>query len=155
MTPTRRRRFARVVFLRGLRVARRHHFSLLSAAVLSIALVITLGGTGFGFGASETTRPITAAADTPLLLPQSPVASPNLVYYIVDNVDEIRVLKTAIRNDSIYLIEAGLPPLPPVSVYFMLLDTPQREADGARFLTQIAELAPIEGFSLRVVDLTR
>ncbi len=155
MRPQLRRRLPRVVGLRALRVARRHHFSILTAAVLIGALAVVLTNAGFTRPATAPSVPAAAVLDAAPSLSLPSTDQDLLIYYIVDSLDEIDGIRNAMRGDMSYLQEQGLPPLEHTGVYFLLFQTPEEEAQGARLLTQIAEMAPLEGFNLQVVDLTR
>ena len=155
-----RRRKAWVALSRGLRTLQRHHLSLLSLAVLATALAVALTNSGFEVE-SGSIAPAEAANSAPstsanaMLLPTKPAGDRVEVYYIVDSVDQIDRLKAARQNDALYLTQQSLPPLPPADVYFLLFDSPETEAIGSHFLSQLAEAAPYEGFRLEIVDLTR
>ena len=162
MTARQQRRLARVLLLRSLRLVRCHHFSMISAAILVTALTVALTSSGFEIADGPEPRPAAAAANPGI----GPTAGPMpaggsmaqarwLVYYIVESEEQIDELKAAIRSDAIYLIQQGLPPLPLTWVYYLLFDSPEEEAHGARFLNQVIESAPSEGYNVKIVDLTR
>jgi hypothetical protein len=148
--------------LRLLRGGRRHYFSLVSAAVLLVALTLAMTSGGFEAGDKSQPDPAEAAFATstgPAPTGVQPPATANqtqvAIYYLVDSVDQIRAMQTVLRNDTFYLVQAGLPPMPPVERYFLLFDTPEDEAIGAHFLSQVTDSAALEGYTVHIVDMTR
>ena len=153
MSRRRYRRQTRVFALRGKRTVTRHYLSILSAVVLWLALAVALtdgrlaphDGTG---GASSR---VSAAA--PLAyLPSAPPQTGWVIYYIVESLEQMNSLGTVIRGESIYRDVEGAPP---TAVYFLIFDTPEQEAAGARLIAHVVELAPLQGFNLNVIDLTQ
>jgi hypothetical protein len=135
----------------------RHHFSLLSAAVLIAALAIAL--TSSSFSVPSGNAPGAASEAAMLLDRRQTVALPPpeerlLVYYLIDSLDQQRSILNAMANDAIYRGMFGVPELE-TTVSFLYLKTPSDEAHAARIIHQVAESAPYEGFQLKVVDLTQ
>jgi hypothetical protein len=132
----------------------------MSFAVLAAVLAVALTSSGFEIEGGPT-APAEAANNPPpvisneVVLATMPASERVEVYYIVDSVDQIDRLKTARRNDAVYLAQENLPPLPSVDVYFLLFDSPETESIGSHFLNQLAESAAYDGFRLEIVDLTR
>lgn len=149
MTARRYRRI-RVRCLRAFSLLRRHHLSLVSAGVLSIALAVALTDSGFSDRPAMRAQPATAAREAPV----TPRSAAWHVYYLVRTPEQARAISSSIRADALYVSEYGEPARNDTLVYFMLFGTPEQEAEGARFLAQVSEMAPREGFNLKVVDLT-
>jgi hypothetical protein len=147
--------------LRGLRVVRKHHLSALSGAILIGALAVALTSPGFEIADSTTAEQASAAPEPALPLPAlgnapAPVYEERwLVYFIVESVEQIRLLNATMRSDAFFIAEQGLPPMRTTFVDYLLFNTPEEEAWGARFLNQMAEVAFFEGYNLQIVDLTQ
>lgn len=156
----RRRRRRRVLLLRARRLLARHHFSLVSAVVLAVALSVALTDGEFAFRErADAVGTVTAAGsrDAVTKVGTRPVARAQtgwVIYYIVDSARQMDALGTVIRGEADYRDDHGAFSLPSTAVYYLVFDTPQQEIAGAMLLNKMAELAPIEGFNLKVIDLT-
>jgi hypothetical protein len=146
---------------------------MVSTAVLLGALTVALTSTSFEIADGRETQAagswcsgaqlcVPAAGAAAHALPASPDASATassqtrtVVYFIVDSVEQIGVLKDTLRGDTVYLVQQGLPPMPPAEIHYLLFDTPEAESFGARFLMDTVESAPREGYTVQIVDLTR
>ena len=156
MSRRRYRRQTRVFALRGKRTVTRHYLSILSAVVLWLALTVALTDGRLaphdgGPQAGEASSRVSAAA--PLAyLPSAPPQTGWVIYYIVESLEQMNSLGTVIRGESVYRDVEGAPP---TAVYFLIFDTPEQEAAGARLIAHVVDLAPLQGFNLNVIDLTQ
>jgi hypothetical protein len=150
--PFRRRRL-RLYALRTVSLVRHHYFSLVSAIILAGAGVLAVTGGDFGDGTSQA-GPAVQSTREPL---QTVVAGSRqtqarrLIYYIVDSEEQQAEMQAAMRGDMATLrntvgYDYG-------QVVYLLLDTPAEESFWARFLNELVESAPREGYELRIIDL--
>jgi hypothetical protein len=155
------KRHARRLGLRSLRVVRRHYFSLLSAAVLGVALMLTLSHSGIDSTRAEApvtpeppapaVRTAPSSSPTPTPAPEPP--SRLLVYYVVDSEEQKQVLELAILSHTLDQAQRGTLGLAaPTFRYFLIARNADEEAQAIIFLDDLATMAPNEGYALRVVD---
>jgi hypothetical protein len=160
MTSLRIRRRARALCLRGLRVVRRHHFSLLSLAILGATLTIALTSSSFEI---QGNAPSEAAALPPA--PQStttagftqPVSTADpetrsVVYYFVSSQDQINDMHQALHRDLVDDALVGYKALHNVTRVFILVEDYRDEGDALELIRQQA-LMPMDGFTVQMVDL--
>lgn len=159
------KRHARRIGLRGLRVVRRHYFSLASAAILGAALALTLSHSGIEptraaapsteSTAGTPTRPATPAGQATAAAPSPTPVPPSrlLVYYVVASEEEKDILELAIRSHALDQAHRGTLNLePPTFRYFLIVRDPHEEAQAIMYLDDLAVLAQTEGYRLLVVD---
>jgi hypothetical protein len=160
--PNRLRRQVRRAALRTLRVLRRHHLSLISAAVLAVAAVFALSGTSFETRAAAPseavvlplqTAPATATARS--VPPQATPAPdpPSFIYYFIDSQEKLSEIHGALHRDLVDEALISYKPLHNVTRIFILIEDSRDEAEALELLRQHANAPPNDGSTVRVVDL--
>jgi hypothetical protein len=159
MTSLRTRRRARVLCLRGLRVLRKHYFSLISLAILGATLTIALTSSSFEL---QGNAPSEAAA-----LPSSPpqpttgrtqplsTSDPeprSVVYYFVSSQKQINDMHQALHRDLVDDALVGYRALHNVTRVFILVEDYRDEADALELIRQQAT-SPRDGYVVQMVDL--
>jgi hypothetical protein len=158
---TRRRRL-RVLWLRALRVARRHYVSLLSATVLAGAAGVVLTSASFELAGSPANGAASAAVEAipapgnRTLSQAAAVPTPErtwrlaIVYLVEDEAHGQRIIETY----STLVWDNRRPddfraPL----IRYLVAGTPEAELDAIRNLNYFLEVATVHQFDLQVVDL--
>ena len=161
MTSLRTRRRARALGLRCLRVARKHHFSLVSLAILGATLTITLTSSSFEIqgNAPSAAAALSATASLPVASPApaqpastSDVEPRSVVYYFVSSQQQIDDMHQALHRDLVDEALVDYKPLHNVTRVFILVGDHRDEGDALELLRQQA-LIPADGYVVRVVDL--
>jgi hypothetical protein len=151
-----RRRLKRA-FLLALRVGRRHYLSVVSAAVLVVALGLALSNSAlevesrapappsprvFGIPAAG---PIPVAAGPPAAAVRSDV-SHEVFYYMFDSERARNDFETAILADLRDWMRRGEPVPGLGQRYFLVVTTPEEETAAFQYLNDLFQLSQTEGF---------
>src|SRR5690606_8970994 len=155
-------RALRVLFLRSLRVVKRHHFSLVSGAVLTGALLVAMTSSALETGNGPAPEPQAVATAAPEASPMPTATGPaaadstwrTIVYYIVESDAQAAQLYSARRGDLLYMEALGLP-LPRTQVQYLQFDSAQEEVDTQRLLYELSTVAHMFQVEVKVVDLRR
>jgi hypothetical protein len=132
--------------------------------VLGGALIVALTSASFELERGPKAQPaVTASArivvattrprPTPAPFLQAPAQK--VIYYIVSTQAQAVSLRGARRADALYVAEYGLPPLPPVTAYYVMYRSSAEEREGERLLHDLANLAPYHGIEFHIVDLRK
>lgn len=143
----------------ALRIARRHYLSVVSLAVLTIALALAM--TSGGFDGARPSPGTSAAAPAPrpraVVVPATapanhPPDEKSVVYYFIDSPEVRQAMEMAIHRDITDESLRDYAPLHSVSRVFIMIEDARDEAEALEFLRQLA-IAPPDGANVRVVDL--
>ena len=156
-----RNRRLRRAALFGLRVGRRHSFSLLSAGVLAAVFALAMTSASFETGETSESAARADAASAPRSTATSgiiPLAAPAtasraVVYYFVGSAKQRNEIAMAIHADANHLASRGQMPSIVTSNIFIVVQDYRDEAEALEFLRQLAAVPPADGTTIRVVDL--
>jgi hypothetical protein len=162
VSPRSKRRLKRVL-LRGLRLGRRQYLSLISAAVLLVALVLALTNSSLEVDGRTATRPPAAAASAapadavaavtaPTPLPTGP-ESHEVFYYMFSSEWERNDFELAIQADMRDLHRRGMPVPSQASRQLLVVTTKEEEAAAFQYLNDLFLLSQSEGFGFYFFDL--
>ena len=159
MIRLRTRRRARLLVQRGLRVARRHYLSVVSAGVVGAALAVVLTSSSFQLPADAPSEAAVLLADTPrpaatiAPLQPTPVPGPrSVVYYFVDSQETLNGLYAALHRDLVDEALIDYKPLHDVTRIFVLIEDHRDEAEALELIRQQTQL-PLDDTIVRLVDM--
>lgn len=144
--------------LRTLRVCRRHYGSLVTFAVLAVALSVALTSSSFSTRAAEQDTDPAPPPASRIRLTQGfgravpPQAVPRVTYYLYADEAERELLASILRTDFTAMARMGLPNY--IGEVHFIRVTTEAEEDYASFLVnEVVAWAKTDGVTVDVVDL--
>ena len=134
---------------------------MLSAGVLGGALAVALTSASFDMpdrtsaqaGGPAVQHPLTAAL-APASTHRAETMSPRVfVFYVVDSPTRQNEIEMALQSDTSFHGQNNFQPRILTFHDFLLVQTPEEEAETMEFLRDMVDVGPMEGFHVRVVDL--
>ena len=151
------RRRARLILLQGLRVCRQHSGSMITFAVLSVALAFALTSSSFSSRVESTIASPPPASK--IQLPEGfrrahPPVTPRVTFYLYEDEAERKLYSDILRSDFTAMGRMGLPDYIG-EVHFLRVVTEAEERYAAYLVTEMTGFAGEQGlsFSVRIVDL--
>jgi hypothetical protein len=142
-----------LLFAHATRALRRHFLSLLSLAIIIVALAVTLTTASIKDADTAPEAPALAQPEVPFpgSGPETAVVVPRVTYYLYDEPSQREAIETAMRGDGSYFQRRNI--LTDFGDVFFLEATPETAALLGILAYEIAPAAPSKGYEVVIVDL--